>query len=312
MRFDFSRFDFSRFDFEALRQTLTPHPTTSLATVVAGGSVALATLVVGYGALVGTNDAIPDAVTVSAPTFTPVSHTVPAPTPARRSAHDETEAAPQFEDAVSLTRGVQKELKRAGCYGGPVNGVWNGATRAAMGAFTTRVNARLPIDRPDPVLLALLETHRGTTCAPGGSKETLARAENTPTARMQDAARLTPVALESDAPRATKPDADDLGFPAGGRGAAPNPIASVKANAADADAGSKSEAGETKTASIDGTTAAAASATAAAASTAAVSAPQASKPERQRTSRRYKRQPSLSRQVSKGFRQLQRSLNKLF
>ena len=61
---------------------------------------------------------------------------------------------------------LQSELKRVGCYDGDVNGVWNARSRAAMKAFTERVNATLPVDNPDQILLALVQGHRGRACEP--------------------------------------------------------------------------------------------------------------------------------------------------
>ena len=43
------------------------------------------------------------------------------------------------------------ELRRVGCYGGELNGVWTPATRLAMKAFTERVNATLPVGDPDDI-----------------------------------------------------------------------------------------------------------------------------------------------------------------
>ena len=75
-------------------------------------------------------------------------------------------------DGVSLTRALQRELKKIGCYRGDVNGVWTSATRQAMKAFTHLANAKLPIDQPTHVLLALVQRAlpRGShqpQCAPG-------------------------------------------------------------------------------------------------------------------------------------------------
>jgi hypothetical protein len=59
---------------------------------------------------------------------------------------------------------LQEELKRAGCYAGEVNGAWTTSTRRAMQAFMERVNAVLPIDQPDGILLALVQGHPGKVC----------------------------------------------------------------------------------------------------------------------------------------------------
>jgi hypothetical protein len=66
-------------------------------------------------------------------------------------------------DRLSLTRTLQRELKKIGCYRGDINGVWTNATRKAMEAFTQLANAKLPIDQPNHVLLALVQSdlHQG-------------------------------------------------------------------------------------------------------------------------------------------------------
>jgi hypothetical protein len=285
-----------RFDLEALRQAFAQVASWvasfSLSKMVAAGGVALATLVVIYGALLGAVvDNSVDAVSVNAPVFTPVALTPPRPAPAVKPSGRDANAAPRFEDAVSVTRAVQAELKRAGCYSGPINGVWTPSTRAAMGEFTARVNARLPVDRADPVLLALLETHNKITCSdeadapPRAPKAEVASVEEAgATASMRD----SPTPPISGA--APSHGAEDLGYSAGSQ-RAPNPIAAVQESA--------EPDGET----LDET----------AVVPAAVPAPQrATNPEPRRAARKYKKQPSLSRQVSKSFKSLQRSLNKLF
>lgn len=69
-------------------------------------------------------------------------------------------------DRMALTRALQRELQRVGCYSGSVSGVWNPSTRHAMKAFTERVNASLPVDEPDDILLAMLQSHQEKACAP--------------------------------------------------------------------------------------------------------------------------------------------------
>lgn len=70
----------------------------------------------------------------------------------------------------ALASTIQSELRRAGCYAGEVNGAWTAATQRAMQAFVARMNASLPTDKPDFVLLSLLQTRGATgckTCPPG-------------------------------------------------------------------------------------------------------------------------------------------------
>jgi hypothetical protein len=68
-------------------------------------------------------------------------------------------------DKVSLTRALQRELKRVGCYSGEITGVWTTSSRMAMKSFVDRANAALPIDNPDAVLLSLVRNHQGQACA---------------------------------------------------------------------------------------------------------------------------------------------------
>lgn len=84
-------------------------------------------------------------------------------------------AAPSL-DPVSLTRALQRELKRTGCYHGEINGIWTVSTRQAMKTYTDIANARLPVTTPDPVLLALMQgdQHLGCTarCLRNGKPST--------------------------------------------------------------------------------------------------------------------------------------------
>lgn len=68
------------------------------------------------------------------------------------------------EDRDALARELQRELRRVGCYSGEVSGAWTPSARLAMQAFVERVNAALPVDKPDPVLLSLVQGHREPAC----------------------------------------------------------------------------------------------------------------------------------------------------
>jgi hypothetical protein len=75
-----------------------------------------------------------------------------------------------------LTRELQKELKRVGCYYGQLNGMWTAKARAAMQEFTERVNATLPLNGPDPILLTLLRNYQDKVCgSPCPTGQTLTR-----------------------------------------------------------------------------------------------------------------------------------------
>jgi hypothetical protein len=68
-------------------------------------------------------------------------------------------------DRPALTREIQRHLKRIGCYQGDVSGVWSPSVRQAVKTVTDRVNASLPIDQPDPVLLAMVQSQEPGACA---------------------------------------------------------------------------------------------------------------------------------------------------
>ncbi|MCB1521221.1 MAG: hypothetical protein KDJ37_11695 [Hyphomicrobiaceae bacterium] len=72
---------------------------------------------------------------------------------------------------VEMARHIQRELKRVGCYAGDVDGDWGPGSKRAMAGFLERVNATLPADNPDYVLLSLVQGHAdqacGVSCAAG-------------------------------------------------------------------------------------------------------------------------------------------------
>ncbi len=77
-------------------------------------------------------------------------------------------------DRPALTREIQRQLKRIGCYQGEASGVWSPSVRQAVKAVADRVNASLPTDQPDPVLLAMVQSQEpsvcGTSCPKGQSR----------------------------------------------------------------------------------------------------------------------------------------------
>jgi hypothetical protein len=78
--------------------------------------------------------------------------------------------APAPRDMESLVREIQRQLIRVGCYHGEISGKWSSPSRLAMQAFTEQVNAKLPVDRPDQILLRLVEGHQGRACGAPESK----------------------------------------------------------------------------------------------------------------------------------------------
>jgi hypothetical protein len=72
-------------------------------------------------------------------------------------------SAPRVTElSVASIRALQSELKRLGCYPGRIDGDWGPASRYAAAKFTSAVNAALPVDKPEPALLALARRHQGT------------------------------------------------------------------------------------------------------------------------------------------------------
>ncbi len=83
----------------------------------------------------------------------------------------ESAAAPANDP--KLTRKIQRELRRVGCLRSAADGVWGSGTERAMRRFSERIDADLPVDGPDTVLLILLEKFDnracGTPCPEGKS-----------------------------------------------------------------------------------------------------------------------------------------------
>ena len=320
-----------RFDFAAFRQALPARLSPNLPTVLAGAGMSFATLMVGYVVLFGGGESTADAeirltaVAVRGPVFTPVvaspnvgavgvastaaaspvSARVDAPAPSTHAA-----VPPLPQDADDLTRSVQAALKDAGCYHGAVDGVWAGQTTAAMEEFTVRVNARLPVDKPDAVLLALVETHQDVSCA---GEDTAAQEETdprgletasietpsergTPTMR-REAIMTRDVVLSSSATFETHGRAEHLSYADETRPSSKTeePVATVRTASVAAE--------ETVEASPSVVTPAP-----------VARMPKAVKRERpRRTSRKARRKPpSFSRSVSRSFRSISRTMNRLF
>jgi hypothetical protein len=93
-----------------------------------------------------------------------VTARAPGPLPAAPSTPEAAYRAVDPIDRAALARALQRELKRVGCYQGEITGVWTTSSRMAMKTFNERVNATLPIDSPDPVLLSLVQGHRDRAC----------------------------------------------------------------------------------------------------------------------------------------------------
>lgn len=68
---------------------------------------------------------------------------------------------------ATLVRRIQRELRRVGCYDGQIDGEWDRTLRTSMGQFIDRVNATLPHQEPDVVLLTLVRNHKAAVCGSG-------------------------------------------------------------------------------------------------------------------------------------------------
>lgn len=68
------------------------------------------------------------------------------------------------EQRYRVSSEIQQELKRVGCYEGALDGEWNSATKSAMGAFLSKLNASLPHDEADYILLTMVQGHVGMAC----------------------------------------------------------------------------------------------------------------------------------------------------
>jgi hypothetical protein len=98
---------------------------------------------------------LPEVVTLAQRAAEPVAK-MPATLPPR--------AVPLPGDRVTIARELQRELRRVGCYDGEINGVWTPATRKASKTFTERINAALPNDEPDLILLRLAQDQQDKVC----------------------------------------------------------------------------------------------------------------------------------------------------
>lgn len=152
----------------------------------------------------------------ASPVWTTVVTSEPSRTAVLRSA-EPGDARTRFE----LARDLQSELKRAGCYGGEVNGVWTASTKRAMEAFMDRANARLPINAPDYILLSLVQNHADIACTdecPSGQAMSQSGrcvpnavvAQASKRTRQPDAQRVADAAPTGDPPRGRTTEREQL------------------------------------------------------------------------------------------------------
>ena len=141
-------------DISSKREELVKGPDSRLKAPDSGQDSGLAMTSAGWRAYVGSME--PEAEVVV--TITKRSNDQTVNTARARS------TTPTSLDRASLARELQRELKRVGCYDGAINNSWTNSTRTAMKAFTNRINAMLPVDKPDQILLALVQDHRDRLC----------------------------------------------------------------------------------------------------------------------------------------------------
>src|SRR5262245_19755717 len=112
---------------------------------------------------------------------------------------------PRAADRAHLSRELNKELKRVSCYEGEISSAWSNASRQAMRRFTEAVNAKLPIEEPDLVLLRLVQGQAQRVCScsadPGEAKPSCAAPNTAETGK--PATGQTRLAEEAGPPRPT-------------------------------------------------------------------------------------------------------------
>jgi hypothetical protein len=109
------------------------------------------------------NDSSRDRPVVDVTTIPPTAHGDVEPTELTVRKVSSTRPA-DGDMRLALTHDLQRELKRVGCYDGEIDGHWGTGSRVAMKTFTERVNATLPVDEPDNILLALVQGQKGKAC----------------------------------------------------------------------------------------------------------------------------------------------------
>lgn len=147
--------------------------------ILAGAGVAA--LVMSWG-LERSEKPEPSAVVVTLP------KRAPEPVVARAPIAPPQAPAPLPPDRDGLARELQRELQRVGCYDGDISGSWSAPSRRAMKAFTEAVNATLPVDQPDYILLRLVQQHRGRACGVTLAKATEPAPEPKPGPAIEKAA----------------------------------------------------------------------------------------------------------------------------
>jgi hypothetical protein len=100
--------------------------------------------------------------------------------PSRSIREDVSASSSSYTDRqpLRLVHDLQRELKRVGCYAHNIDGEWMPWTRKAMKDFSDRVNAVLPVERPDVTQLKLLQSHSEIVCSEAACRVGESRVDN--------------------------------------------------------------------------------------------------------------------------------------
>jgi hypothetical protein len=98
------------------------------------------------------------------------SVTAPAPVPARGTKLFMATGGGAFDDkrlppgGPGTTRVLIGELRRAGCYSGPATDTWTAEAKSAMRRALLVLNAELPVDQADQILVTLVSGMKDDAC----------------------------------------------------------------------------------------------------------------------------------------------------
>lgn len=135
---------------------------------------------------------------------------------------------------AGLGRALQAGLRRAGCYDGAINGVWSRQSAEAMARFLALANARLPVDQPDQILLATLESNSAVRCG----------AASPATAAPPVSNEAPPIAMPVTAPARVEPIVPPMPVPVPRLAIPPPPAPAASVPAASAPAAARTRDGD--------------------------------------------------------------------
>lgn len=107
-----------------------------------------------------------------------------------------------FDAQRALTRSIQQELQRVGCYSGAIDGSWSDTTKSGMASFMQSLKVKLPVSAPDYILLTMLQGQKSAACGTPRSLEpatTTAQAPDRPKARVTKT-DTRPIVIEQAGP----------------------------------------------------------------------------------------------------------------